>query len=119
MHDIGALSKAERLEIIENEPLNINNHAFIGAKILEDFKPLKNSSDIIKYHHIPWKCGEGASYKKDSVPMGSHIIHIADRVCTLIKADQNILSQIPRIIKVITEKKILFSSQNWWMYWLA
>ena len=34
VHDIGALSINERLEIIENEPAYINNHAFIGAKLI-------------------------------------------------------------------------------------
>lgn len=112
VHDIGALSKSERLEIIENEPLYINNHAFVGAKILEDFKPLKNSSNIIKYHHISWNYGEGKSYKKNPIPIGSHIIHIADRTCTLIRADQNILSQIPKIIKIISGKSdIVFMPQ--------
>lgn len=104
VHDIGALSKNERLEIIEKEPIYINNHAFIGAKLLEEFKPMQNSAKMIKFHHLSWDNGKGSIYKEEMVPFGSHIIHLADRVCTMIKKDHNILSQIPQIIDQINEK---------------
>jgi putative nucleotidyltransferase with HDIG domain len=104
VHDIGALSKNERLEIIEKEPIYINNHAFIGAKLLEEFKPMQNPAKMIKFHHLSWDNGKGSIYKEEMVPFGSHIIHLADRVCTMIKKDHNILSQIPQIINQINEK---------------
>lgn len=98
VHDIGALSMNERLDIIEKEPLHINNHAFIGARLLDDFKPIQNSASIIKFHHVPWDNGNGQIYKGEKVPFGSHIIHLADRVCLMIKRDTNVLTQIPRIL---------------------
>jgi putative nucleotidyltransferase with HDIG domain len=104
VHDIGALSKNERLDIIEEETLSVNNHAFLGAKLLMDFKPLQNPAGIIKYHHLPWNGGSGSRYGEEAVPVGSHVIHLADRVCAMIKKDYNILSQIPQIMDMIKTK---------------
>ena len=61
--------------------MSINNHGFIGAKLLDGFKPLQNSAKIIKFHHLSWDNGKGCSYKGEDVPFGSHVIHLADRVC--------------------------------------
>lgn len=103
VHDIGALSMNERLEIIEKEPVSVNNHAFIGAKLLGEFKPLQNSVNIIKFHHLPWDNGKGRTYKEESVPFGSQVIHLADRICTMIKYDCNVLSQVPKILDYINK----------------
>lgn len=104
VHDLGALSMNERLDIIEKEPLHINNHAFIGAKLLNDFKPIQNSTNIIKFHHVPWGNGNGQIYEGEKVPFGSHIIHLADRVCLMINHDKNVLTQIPQILEDINKK---------------
>lgn len=104
IHDIGSLSRKERLEIIEEEPIGVNNHAFLGERLIKDFKPLKDSAGIIKYHHLPWDHGKGESYGEEQVPLGSHIIHLADRVCVMIKKDKNILSQVPHITESICAK---------------
>ncbi len=104
IHDIGALSNKEMFELIETEPVNVNSHAFRGAKLLEGFKPLHNPAKIIKFHHLPWNNGEGSSYKGEDVPLASHIIHLADRACTLIRSDRNILTQLPDILSAIREQ---------------
>lgn len=104
VHDIGALSMNERLDIIEKEPFSINNHAFIGAKLLDGFKPLQNSVSMIKFHHLSWDHGNGMMYEGEAVPFGSHILHISDRVCGMIRHDRNILSQLPQIMNVINAK---------------
>lgn len=102
VHDIGALTKNERLEIVETEPIYVNNHAFIGAKLLEDFAPMLNTARLIKFHHLAWDNGTGSIFKGENVPFGSHIIHLADRVCTMIKKEGPILSQIPKIVELLS-----------------
>lgn len=101
VHDIGALSINERLEVIEEEPLHINHHAFISARLFESFKPLQNAAKLIKYHHLPWENGKGLNFKEEEVPYGSHLIHIADRICASVKPNSNILSQLPQILERI------------------
>ncbi|WP_099467668.1 HD domain-containing phosphohydrolase [Konateibacter massiliensis] len=101
VHDIGAVSKDQRLEFIENEPYYINNHAFIGAKLLQECGPLQKIGSLVKYHHLPWENGQGICCGEEKVNFGSHIIHVADRACSAINKDENILTQLPAIIKAI------------------
>jgi len=105
IHDIGALSTDEKLELIENEPLNINNHAIKGAKLIETFQPLQEISRIIKFHHIPWNEGIEPICNGETIPFESHIIHIADRTCAMIRSGSNVISQLPNIISVIQEER--------------
>lgn len=105
VHDIGALSSNELLSITENEPVTATSHAFKGAKLLEGFKPLKNIASLVKFHHIPWNNGKGLMYSGGSVPLLSHIIHLADRVCACIQLpNYNILTQLPQILENINQK---------------
>lgn len=104
VHDIGALSMKERIEIIEKEPFTIHNHAFKGAKLLEEFNPLKHSARIIKFHHLPWNYGEGRFYMGEEVLLGSHIIHLADRICALLPSNMNVISALPEILSKIKEQ---------------
>lgn len=105
VHDIGALSVNERLEIIETEPLSINNHAFKGAKLLCEFKPMQEEANIIRYHHLPWNKGEGLMYMGNAVPFESHVIHLADRVCTKFLPMKNVLSQLPDVLYALSKEK--------------
>lgn len=105
LHDIGALSSEERITLIEEEPLDVNNHGFKGAKIINGSRFMQSISEIIKYHHLLWNGGEGLKYYGNTVPLASHIIHIADRVCVKIDKSKNVLSQINDIIAKISEQK--------------
>lgn len=105
VHDIGVISRKEILEVIEEEPLSIHNHAIVSSKVLANFKPLENSVDIIRYHHVPWEYGKGTTNRNKKVPYGSHIIHLADRICIKIESETNILSQLPRILDYINENR--------------
>ena len=104
VHDIGALSKKERLELIEAEPPTVNNHGLKGAKLLERFRPLQNAANIIKFHHLPWDYGDGRVYMGENVPLASHIIHLADRTCAMFHPDRNVLTQLPEILAAVREK---------------
>jgi HD-GYP domain len=110
VHDIGALSVDERMEIIEREPITVNNHGFVGAKLFSKFKPLANEARIIKFHHIPWNYGEGMTYQGEEVPLGSHVIHLADRICTVVLPNNNVLSGIPPIMEhILRNEKTKFN----------
>lgn len=104
IHDIGALSTKEKLELIETEPVNVNSHGFVGAKLLEGFKPLQNAAGIVKFHHVRWDAGKGSAFMGEDVPLASHIIHLADRTCALINPERNMLTQLPDILARIREQ---------------
>lgn len=104
-HDIGALSKEERLELIESEPINASSHAFRGAKLLEEFSYLQKAANIVRYHHLPWNHGEGRTYQGRPVPYASHLLHLADRACAALRRNQNPLTQLPNMLATIQQRE--------------
>lgn len=105
LHDVGALSMNERLELIENEPPHTQDHAFRGARLIENFPPLRNASKIIRYHHVAWNQGEGKMFKGKKVPRLSHILHLADRIAVLVNRNQDIIGQIKTIQEKILRQR--------------
>lgn len=79
LHDIGAFSLQERLDLLAFEDSHPGRHAMAGFLLLNEFKPFSSIARIIKFHHVPWKRGKGARRNGEDVPLESHIIHLADR----------------------------------------
>ncbi len=104
LHDIGAFSSAERLELLDKETPVVHRHAFIGASILEVFEPLKNAAEIIRYHHMPWDNGRGELFEGKSVPLSSHILHLADRIAGQIDPGRGVIGQVNSISSRIKGK---------------
>ncbi len=97
LHDIGAFSTGERMELLHREPKTVHEHAFIGAAALEHFTQLRNEADIVRYHHVPWNDGKGKEFLGGNVPLASHILHLADRIAVRIDAKSNVIGQIKDI----------------------
>jgi len=105
LHDVGALSLDDRLELIEREPLTAENHAYIGAGLLQRFSYLEEAAEIIRYHHVPWAGGAGRTFRGNQVPVASHILHLADRIAVQVDLRTNVIGQIGAIRESIREKK--------------
>ena len=103
VHDIGSLSLKERLVMIRDEMEEISSHAFRGASLLEKYAPFGPLADIIRYHHLAWDFGEGAAYEGNAVPLASHILHLADRICVLFSDSKHTLLQLPQVLARIRE----------------
>ena len=102
LHDIGAFSLKERLDLLEFEDTRPGEHAIAGSLILEPFKPFASIAEMIKYHHLPWRNGSGAFQDGRQVPAGSHIIHLADRVAVKICVHEPVLAQVRDICASIS-----------------
>lgn len=96
LHDIGAFSVKERLELLAYEE-NADDHARSGAKLIGLFPPLAVVADIIRHHHTAWDHGNGAHADGDRVPLASHIVHLADRAVVRINKNQEVLGQVEGI----------------------
>ncbi len=105
LHDIGALSLNGRMVLADFEEKNPHEHAIAGGLILENFKPFSNIAGLVKFHHVPWKYGEGAFQKGEAVSDSSHMIHLADRVAAKISRKKPVLSQVRRICDEISMGK--------------
>ncbi len=103
VHDIGSLSLKERMVMIRDEMDEINSHALRGASLLEMYAPFSPLADIIRYHHLPWAHGEGAACHGKAVPLTSHILHLADRICVLLTDTRHTLLQLPEVLHKIRE----------------
>lgn len=84
LHDIGALSLAERIRLMDFDVVETQRHAETGALLLEMFTPLAGIADLVRFHHIDWQGGAGAMHGGRTVPPGSQILHLADRVAVLL-----------------------------------
>ena len=104
LHDIGAFSVDERLCVVNAmfDDSAQNQHALIGCRLLQGCKPLDHAATIIKYHHAHYTAAAR------SIPLGSYIVHLADRLSLLLNEGSEILEQVPEIMKTIEENSKSF-----------
>jgi HD-GYP domain-containing protein (c-di-GMP phosphodiesterase class II) len=110
MHDVGALSLAERLETLRFEESEDacpgrDRHAEVGFQLLRGFGPLAEAAVLIRFHHVEWREGQGHIHRGHEVPPGSHILHLADRVTVLIRDGREVLGQAGEIRRRIREQR--------------
>jgi HD-GYP domain-containing protein (c-di-GMP phosphodiesterase class II) len=101
LHDIGAFSLRERIDLLRFETERPSLHAARGAAILQLCASLAALAPIVRNHHQPWGHGRGARRRGEAVPLASHVIHLADRVSILVQANREILGQRHRITAAI------------------
>jgi len=102
LHDIGAISIKERLEILNfDEDSSYDKHAELGYLLFKGFIGNSDEANIIRYHHVPWGYGEGREKNNESIPIESHILHLADRISVLIDYKSEVLGQVGSIVEKI------------------
>ena len=103
-HDIGAFSLKERMDLLQFEVKDTYTHARIGYSLLKMFEPLSSVATLVRFHHVPWDAGAGSEFDGEQVPIGSHLLHLADRVAVLINKREEILGQVNVICERIKEQ---------------
>ena len=101
LHDIGGLSRQDRLGALDFEYQDPYGHAVRGYLLLRTFAPFNRVADIVRFHHVPWSNGKGAQLDGIPVSPSSHLLHLADRVAILINPNIEILDQVEGIIQKI------------------
>jgi HD-GYP domain-containing protein (c-di-GMP phosphodiesterase class II) len=104
LHDIGAFSLAERLDLLEFETSDQGTHARAGYLLLREFKPFERIAETVLHHHQHWRNGQGERVDETPVPEASHLLHLADRTAVLFRKDEPVLAQIPAIRTSIRER---------------
>ena len=104
LHDISAFSLEEQIKLLKFESFdNVSNgHALLGYKLLKDFTPLSKVATLIKNHHVIYR------KTQQDIPIGSHIIHLADRIAILLDDSHEVLRQVPAVWAKITQNQELF-----------
>jgi len=101
LHDVGGLTRQDRLAALEFEFQNPYGHAVLGYLLLKTFPPFQHAADIVRFHHVAWHNGLGAVL--DGVPVldNSHLLQLADRVAILIDPRTDVLEQVDGILEKI------------------
>lgn len=103
LHDIGAFSLQDRLALLQFEIQAPSEHSEAGYLLLKGFPPFENIAGMVRFHHTPWEDGAGSIRDGVTVPNGSHMIHLADRLSILVPRDGGVLGRVPSICQRIEE----------------
>lgn len=91
LHDIGGLSGHGAVrERTEDQNFRI---AHIGYQLLQKFKPFRFPANIVRFQYVPWAHGTNREIGDMSVPMGSHVVHLANLVNGLVDRARPMLEQ--------------------------
>ncbi len=104
LHDVGALTLKEKLQMLAFEMETPHQHAHRGYLLLNMFEPFANIATLVHFHHVPWDGGSGSEFYGRPVPFGSHILHLADRISVQLQTPKEVLGQVKQISQRIEEK---------------
>lgn len=97
LHDCGAIREDEKMKAFQYDfgetVSERHDHGFKGWNLLRDIEELRSAAELIKFHHIHWNEPDSPYTKGSTIPMGSYIIHLADRIDVLIDRNEEILGQ--------------------------
>jgi HD-GYP domain-containing protein (c-di-GMP phosphodiesterase class II) len=105
LHDIGAFSLNERMDLLAFEVNRPERHSLAGFLLLKDVPLFSRVSSLVRFHHLPWRNGEGAAWNGKPVPRSSHILHLADRVAVSISRGPAVLGQVEGICETVSRHK--------------
>lgn len=105
LHDIGAFSLGERLDLLAFEETRPMQHAEAGYLLLRDFEPFREVAAMVRFHHLAWDHGAGEAHGGRPVPRGSHLLHLADRVAVLVTPNSAVLGQVSEICATVSGRR--------------
>jgi len=94
LHDIGALSLKERLDLLsfDVDTDKAHRHAELGYRHLKSFHPFEKIAKVVRSHHRRWDTFSD-NEKKSEHMLHANMIFLADRVAISINKDKEILGQ--------------------------
>ncbi|MEK7309377.1 MAG: HD domain-containing phosphohydrolase [Planctomycetota bacterium] len=105
LHDIGAFSSKDKLEIMDFDCPNCYQHCETGFRMLQKSELLRPVAEPIHYHHDKYSGPNPSGLVKDEIPLLSQIIYISDRFEVIIRDDKDIIPQSEQIINKIIQCK--------------
>jgi len=72
-----------------------------GYELLHQEPFLSRAAEIVRYLHIPWQEGRGAATQTGPVPLGSHILSVADAAERAIDRGAPVLGQAAFVLKQV------------------
>jgi len=102
LHDIGALSFKRNFQedaaAFRQRSLAFNlRSAHFGYQLIQRFKPFIEAARILRYHNMPWAWGSKQTTNNDEIPLGSHVVHLANLVDHMLDKKSPVLQQTAAI----------------------
>lgn len=95
LHDVGALTAEEKINLFLSESKNPENHCILGEMIFNQVPWLQSASKIVRYHHTSWN--EYNVHDINENIFESQIVMLADTVERSIDKKTLILHQVPEL----------------------
>lgn len=102
LHDVGAISIDERLDALRFDFEEGYGHSEKGWALLSTYKPFAGIASIVRFHHTPWDYGRCSGKDCGSIPLGSHILNLADRIAVSVKPGMGILEQAVEVRRKVS-----------------
>ncbi len=104
LHDTGALSLGERLALKALKPEFPHSHTRRGGWFLSHCDCFKNALEPVLHHHVNWEDGRGETQNNTMVTLDSHLLHLANRIVSLMDPLQDVFIQKAAIIQQIRKE---------------
>lgn len=105
LHDISLFSSGEEIkaEAIISHGNELIQHTQLDYRLMKNYEPLAKAVSLIRHYH--------ACFDKSNpdMPMGSHIINLADKLSLLFDEHRDILSQFSEVFEKISQNQDLFN----------
>jgi len=104
MHDIGAFSSEEQIQIqtFLSHDNRLNKYTELEYNLMKNCEPLAKAAALIRCYHT------GFDESNPDIPIGSYIIHLADKSSILFDEHRDTLSQVPEVFTKISQKQDMF-----------
>ncbi|MBI2961378.1 MAG: HD domain-containing protein, partial [Betaproteobacteria bacterium] len=91
LHDIGALSLEDKIEVHRGESIDTERHCIVGERVLETLPLFGGPAKIVRFHHTPWHALSDRAGKPYALL--SQIVQLADVLERAIDRQTYILHQ--------------------------
>lgn len=91
VHDVGALTPEEKVDVHESNYADIEVHCIRGARLIRNVPHFGPVAEIIRHHHRPWL--EWCQVNANKTSLQAQIVCLADTVERYIRRDRYILLQ--------------------------
>ncbi len=100
LHDVGALTPEDKIRLHNFKEVNPETHCIRGAALFKSCPLLKESSEMVRWHHKPWNERGTNIDSKDAFE--SQVLYLADHLERLINRKKYILHQHEELTTKIT-----------------
>jgi len=103
LHDIGLVRVEHKQSVLQYGELEkVAWHGEVGCQLLHDNPLFASAAVLVRHHHTPWTLAKGLDHDGRPLPMGCHVVALADAADRFVQRDQHILRQTKAVCQAVT-----------------